>query len=144
MKTTKIAIVFLFALFLNSCSKSEDTTPTPTASIIGKWEILKSETRNTIDNSLVVATTINPLANCTRNFLQFNANNTILQTDYGGSCVASNQNFTYELTNTALKVTNTTTQAITNKTVVTLSNTELVTSQPTAQFTTYYFYQKAQ
>ncbi len=136
--TISFAIALFFCIL--SCSKDDDNPviqdPTPKASIIGKWEYQKADTR---DGQTIISTqSFDPLPSCVRNYLNIKSDNKIDLVDHSAPCVASMQTFTYNVNNNILSYSSA------NRTIEKLTNTELILTEPTGPYITAYYLKKVQ
>ncbi|MFT4062189.1 MAG: fimbrillin family protein [Edaphocola sp.] len=90
MKKLVFVFIAVFAM-LASCSKDDDSTPTPETSIVGKWEIY--------EQGLVgdTPTTVIPTCATNRDYVEFEASRAGSWGNYNAGCELSSSSFTWTL-----------------------------------------------
>jgi hypothetical protein len=129
----KTAVFLMLSIVLFSCSK-DDKSSASSASIIGKWEYQKADTRD--GQSIISTQSFDPLPTCVRNYIDIKADNKIDLVDHSSPCVAQTQSFSYMVSNSVLSYSST------NRTIEKLTNTELILTEPTGPYITAYYFKK--
>jgi hypothetical protein len=131
----KALTILILSIVVFSCSKDDKASENP-ASIIGKWEYQKADTR---DGQTVISTQdFAPLPSCVRNYLNIKADNKIDLVDHSSPCVAQTQSFSYTVNNSVLSYSSA------NRTIEKLTNTDLILTEPSGPYITAYYLKKVQ
>jgi hypothetical protein len=131
----KIVAILILSIILFSCSK-DDKSSASSASIIGKWEYQKADTRD--GQSIISTNSFDPLPTCVRNYINIKADNKIDLVDHSSPCVAQTQSFSYTVSNSVLSYSST------NRTIEKLTTTDLILTEQTGPYITAYYFKKIQ
>jgi hypothetical protein len=131
----KSLAVLVVSIFIFSCSKDDESSAS-SASIIGKWEYQKADTRD--GQSIISTQSFDPLPTCVRNYIDIKADNKIDLVDHSSPCVAQTQSFSYTVSNSVLSYSSA------NRTIEKLTTTDLILTEPTGPYITAYYFKKAQ